>query len=142
MTAKVWLRVSAVLTLLFCAAHTFGYPWVGGLSADQLAQMRGIETTKVMTQGFARSYSDFHIGFGFYIGAMLLAQAVILWQLGALSKSEPKTTRFVTAVFAALFVATVVLDYFYFFWGPIFFSALIAATLVAALVSQSRRKKT
>lgn len=137
MTAKVWIRISSVLTLLFCAAHSLGYPWVGGLSAAQLSQMSGIETTKVMTQGFARSYADFHKGFGFYISAMLLVQSIVLWQLGALSKSEPRTARFVTGVFAVLFAATVVLDYFYFFWGPIFFSALITATLIAAFAIQS-----
>lgn len=139
MTAKLLLRISALLTLVFCAAHTLGYPWVGGLSAEQLSQMSGIDTTKVMTQGFARSYSEFHKGFGFYITVMLLVQAIVLWQLGALSRSEPHTSRFITGVFATLFVATVVLDFFYFFWGPIFFSALIAATLIAAFVVQSRR---
>jgi len=50
MTTALWLRISAVLTLLFCLAHTLGYPWVGQLTADQLAQMDGINTIKVVTQ--------------------------------------------------------------------------------------------
>ena len=132
MTAKVWLRLSAVLTLIFCLAHTFGYPWVGGLSADQLTQMSGINTITVVTEGFERSYSDFHKGFGLYISAMLLVQAIVMWQLGSTAKTEPRTAKFVTAALACLFAGTVVLDYFFFFWGPIVFSALIALTLAIA----------
>lgn len=138
MNASIWLKISAVLTLLFGIAHSLGYPWVGGLSADQLLQISGIDSIKVMTQGFARSYSDFHKGFGFYISAMLLVQAVILWQVGSTIKAEPRTARFITAFFAALFAATVVLDCFYFFWGPIIFSAIITLTLLIAYALQVR----
>jgi hypothetical protein len=136
MTTALWLRISAVLTLLFCLAHTLGYPWVGQLTADQLAQMDGINTIKVATQGFARSYADFHKGFGLYISAMLLAQAVIFWRLGSLAGVEPRSARFVAALSASVFAATVALDFFYFFWGPIIFSAVIMLTLGAAFVAR------
>ena len=136
MNSTLWLRISALLTGLFCVAHTLGYPWVGQLSAGQIAQMSGIETIKVPIQGFTRSYSDFHKGFGWYISAMLLVQAVVLWRMGSLARTEPRSARFIASVFALLFAGTVALDTLYFFWGPIIFSALIASTLaIAALKS-------
>jgi uncharacterized membrane protein len=104
--------------------------------------MSGIDTIKVVTQGFERSYSDFHKGFGLYIGAMLLVQAIIMWQLGSTAKSEPRTAKFITAALACLFAGTVVLDYFFFFWGPIVFSVVIALTLAVALFLQRGSSKT
>jgi hypothetical protein len=141
MTASTWLRISAVLTLFFCAAHTLGYPWVGQLSTVQLEQLAGIDTVKAVTQGFARSYSDFHKGFGFYVSAMLLVQAVVLWQLGSMVKTEPRTAKFITALFAASFAVTALLDCFYFFWGPIIFSGVITLTLLVAFFKQRDSRK-
>jgi hypothetical protein len=103
--------------------------------------MSGINTITVVTQGFERSYSDFHKGFGLYIAAMLLVQAIVMWQLGSTAKTEPRTAKFVTAALACLFAGTVVLDYFFFFWGPIFFSAIIALTLGIAFYMQGRPNK-
>lgn len=140
MNAKLLLRIAAVLTLLFCVGHTLGFPWVGTFTPGQLAQMDGINTIKTTTQGFARSYSDFHKAFGLYIAAMLLVQAIVLWQLGSLVKTEPRTSRFVTAALALLFAGTVVLNYFYLFWGPIIFSGVITLALLAAFYAQRPAK--
>jgi hypothetical protein len=103
--------------------------------------MSGINTITVVTEGFERSYSDFHKGFGLYISAMLLVQAIVMWQLGSTATAEPRTAKFVTAALACLFAGTVVLDYFFFFWGPIVYSAIIALTLAIAFFLQGRSSK-
>jgi len=132
MRPRVFLRLASILTLLFGVGHTLGYPWVGVATPALLSRLAEIRAMPQMTQGFARSYWDFHVGFGLYISLMFLALAVLFWRVGSLSTTEPRLARTVAAVFGALFVADIVLNLLYFFWAPIVFAAAIAACLAAA----------
>src|SRR5580700_508790 len=99
MSTRSLLRIASIVVLLFGIGHSIGYPWVGDVSAQQFDQISAVRSITAVTQGFLRSYWDFHVGFGITISLLFLAQAIIFWQLGALARHEPKSARFVAAVF-------------------------------------------
>ena len=74
------------------------------------------------------------VGFGLYIGVLLLLQPVLLWQLAAASKTDSVSARPMIAAFlAATLVGTLVLWRFIFI-VPVVFSLACAACLAMALV--------
>jgi hypothetical protein len=133
MRARISLRSASILTLLFGLGHTLGFPWVGTATPELLSKLAEIRAMATVTQGFTRSYWDFHVGFGLCISLMFLATAILLWRVGSLSATEPKLARTIAAVFCGLFVADIGLNFMYFFRLPIVFAAAIAACLAAAV---------
>jgi hypothetical protein len=139
MRASLALRITAALVFLFAAGHTSGYPWVGHMSPENVAKLsEALTSTRTVTQGFARTYGDTHVGFGLYISLFFVVQAIVTWHLAKLAPAAPTLARFIVALFAVQFAATVVLDYFYFFWGPIIFSALVTVGYLASLALMRR----
>ena len=134
MRTQSLLRIASIIALLFGIGHTIGYPWVGDVSTQQLDQISAVKSVKAVTQGFLRSYWDFHIGFGITISLLFLVQAIIFWQLGSFGKSEPKTVRFVAAVFGVFYIACTVVNFMFFFWAPIICSAILSVCLMTASV--------
>jgi hypothetical protein len=132
---KLALRITAALVLFFAIAHTSGYPWVGHMSAENVAKLsEAFDSTKTVTQGFARTYGDTHVGFGLFISLFFVVQAVVTWRLATFAATAATLARFIVALFALQYAATVLLDFFYFFWGPIIFSAVITAGYLTSLV--------
>jgi sterol desaturase/sphingolipid hydroxylase (fatty acid hydroxylase superfamily) len=139
MNATRFLKMAAVLMLLLAVGHSLGYPWVGNLTDDQFKALAGAaKSASAPIQGFERSYWDFHVGFGWMLSLVFLAQAVVVWCLAPLAAAQPRQVRIVVAVFAAQFLAMLVLDLYYFFWAPIVFCAAIALCLIAAAFSAER----
>lgn len=139
MSSSLALRITAILVLVFAIAHTLGYPWVGHMSAENMAKLFDVFTsTKTVTQGFARTYGDTHVGFGLYISLAFVIQAIVTWHLAKFAATAASLARFIAALFAIQYAATVLLDFLYFFWGPIVFSALIAAGYMTSFVLMGR----
>jgi hypothetical protein len=113
---------------------------VGNLTPEQVVDVEKVKSITAPVMGFTRSYWDFHVGFGLFISLMLCALAIVCWQLGVLVKTEPRTARFVAAVLALCFAASVPLDFMFFFWAPIVFSVIIALCLIGAAVSIKTRQ--
>jgi hypothetical protein len=128
MNASVFLRIAAALILLFGVGHSLGYPWVGNVTeAQQTALMNAIQANAAVTMGFMRSYADFHVGFGWFISIFFLVQAIVVWRLASLLGAQPAMVKFFSGLFAVQYLATLVLDYYFFFWAPIISAALVAA---------------
>jgi hypothetical protein len=128
MNASVFLKIAAVLILLFGVGHSLGYPWVGDVTeAQQTALMNAIQANTAVTMGFMRSYADFHVGFGWFISIFFLVQAIVVWRLASLLGAQPAMVKFFSGLFAVQYLANLVLDYYFFFWAPIISSALVAA---------------
>jgi len=128
MSASVFLKIAAVLILLFGVGHSLGYPWVGDVTeAQQTALMNAIQANTAVTMGFMRSYADFHVGFGWFISIFFLVQAIVVWRLASLLGAQPAMVKFFSGLFAVQYLANLVLDYYFFFWAPIISSALVAA---------------
>ena len=133
MRAKALLNVTAGLILLFGIAHTASYPWIGAVTqAQQDVLSNAFKSSVTMMQGFARSYQDTHIGFGFFISLGFATQAFVVWRLSRHAKQSPELVRLVSVAFGVQYLVSVLIEAQYLFWGPIVFSLLIAAGFIAA----------
>lgn len=132
MKATLFLRIAAGLSLIFAAGHTAGglKSWSPAGETDVLKQMRAFHFD---ASGVSRTYLDFYLGFGFFIGAYLLLQAVVLWQLASVAKSNPVQARPFVVSFLAVSIVSAVLSWAYIFVVPVVFSVVIAVCLTAAL---------
>src|SRR5579863_6342182 len=65
MKASLFYRIAAVLLLFFDAGHTSGFPWSDPKWGVDLSAMR---STHFYIIGFSRTYWDFYVGFGLFVG--------------------------------------------------------------------------
>ena len=79
MTTTLWLRIAAVILLLFTVGHTMGglQHWSPMGDNEVLRQMTAV---RFDTMGASRTYLDFFMGFGWSISIMMLLQTVLLRQ--------------------------------------------------------------
>ena len=142
MTAKSTLKVTAILVLLFGIAHTAGYPWIGPVTqAQRVVLSNAFKSSVTMMQGFARSYEDTHIGFGFFISLFFATQAFVVWRLSRHAKESPELVRVLSLAFGVQYLASAVIEVRYLFWGPIVFSLVIAAGFIASAVQLPTAKR-
>jgi hypothetical protein len=88
--------------------------------------------------GVSRTYLDFYRGFGFSLTVSLLLQAVLLWQLASLARTEPRRVGPMIASFALASLAGTVLSWIFILPQPAAFSAFLTAWLAAALFTAWR----
>lgn len=134
MQPHIWLRVSAVLTLLYCAGHTSGIPWTPGETPAAANVVTAMQTTRFGAQGVDRSYWDYYFGFGVIISVFLLILAVALWQLGSVTRSTPVAARPMMISFFLCFAINAVLSWQYFFALPAIFALAICLMIAIAFV--------
>ena len=134
MTTSLLLRIASIISLLFAAGHTLGgrHDWSPAGETDVLHAMR---TVRFEVLGVSRTYLDFYRGFGFTLSVYMLLQAVVLWQLASLARSEPSRVRGMVASFAVASVAVGLLSWKFIFPLPVVFSAVLAVCLVIAFLT-------
>ena len=128
MKASIVYRVTAVLLLLFAAAHGFGFTqhdpsW----GADTL--VASMQSLHFNVQGFDRSYWDFYLAGGYSTDVFVLFSALLAWQLGGLPAETLNRLRVITWAFALCFAAVTVVAFTYLFLPPIAFSAVMTLGL-------------
>jgi hypothetical protein len=138
MKTPLLLRIAAVITLLFFAGHTSGIPWTPAVGPEQQPVIDAMKGPSFDVLGSMRTYWDFYFGFGVTISYLLLLEAVVLWQLGTLAKSDAARLRPIIAVFFIGFVVNTFLAVEYFFVIPVIMSAIIAILLALAFYSARR----
>jgi hypothetical protein len=132
------LRMAAVIMFLYFAGHTLGAPWTPGEAPTDIAVVNAMKTDHFPVIGVERSYWDFYFGFGLVISVMQLLQAVLLWQLATLAKTDAARLRPIIAVFCVSLFINAVLGWMYFFAIPLVMALLIAICLLLAFVSARR----
>jgi hypothetical protein len=138
MKAFHFLRMAAALTLLYCAGHTSGMPWTPYTGAEAASVLEAMKSHTFAEQGFKGTYWDLYIGFGLVISLYLLLQAVVLWQVSSLAKTDARSVRPIVASFLFAFVINVVVSWKYFFVVPVVLGGLIASCLAIALILAAR----
>jgi hypothetical protein len=133
MAARLWLRISAVVAALFALGHTLGGRKYWSPTGDNavLEQMRDVHFD---VMGVSRSYFDFYLAFGYSLSVAMFMQAVLLWQLAGLVATDAARVRPMIAVITAAVVASGVIAWLMIFPLPAYFSLVLAACLVVALV--------
>jgi hypothetical protein len=139
MKASLLLRIAAIVTLLFFAGHTAGIPWTPSLGPDELRVVEAMKGPSFDVVGSTRTYWDFYFGFGVTISYLLLLEAIVLWQLGTLAKTEAIRLRPIIAVFFFGFLVNIFLAAKYFFVIPLVMSVLVAILLALAFYAAGKR---
>ena len=136
MTTTLWLRIAAVIQLLFTVGHTLGgrKRWSPMGDNEVLRQMT---TVHFDTMGANRSYLDFFMGFGWSLSVVMLLQAVLMWQLATLARTDPASVRPLILTFVLATVATGFIAWRFIFPVPALFSLLVVAVLVIAYIASS-----
>ena len=140
MQAFHFLRVAAVLTLLWFAGHSAGVPWTPYTDPEAKTVLEAMKNHSFEAEGFKGTYWDLYFGFGVTISVLLLLQAVVLWQVASLAKRDPTRVRPIVASFLVAYILTGALVWIYFFAVPAVMVAAIALCLVLSLVLASRTK--
>ena len=135
MKPPILLRSASILTFIHAGLHTFG----GLLSApshgpEEITVLNAMKSFRFEFMGSPRTYWDFYFGFGLFLTVSLLLQAVLLWQLASLTKSDPDKARPFIAALLIAFIAAVVLSWRFFFIAPLVTEALIAILIGLAYV--------
>jgi len=139
---KAILNFAAGMILLFGIAHTAGYPWIGPVTQAQRDVLSdAFKSSVTVMQGFARSYEDTHIGFGFFISLCFATQAFVVWRLARRVKESPELVRLLCVAFGVQYGVSVWIEAKYLFWGPIVFSLLIAAAFIASALQLRTGKR-
>ena len=141
MKPAVLLRIAAIINLLYFVAHTAGIPWTPALGPAELSVLEAMKTHGFQAGGFTRTYWEFYLGFGVAISGFLLVQAVALWQLASLARSDAARLRPIAASFLVAFVVNAIVAWLYFFPVPAVMAAAIASCLglaIAASKAQTR----
>jgi hypothetical protein len=138
MKTPLLLRIAAVITFLYFAGHTSGIPWTPVLGPREIPVIEAMKSHPFALDGFRRTYWDLYFGFGLIISGFLLVQAVVLWQLSSLAKTDALRVRPIVASFFVAFIANAVLSWKYFFAIPVFTAVAISACLAFAFVMAGR----
>jgi hypothetical protein len=137
MTSTVFLRIASIVSGLFAVGHTVGGTQSWSPSGETEV-LRAMKSFRFDAEGVSRSYYDFYLGFGFTISVYLLLQAVLLWQLAAIAKTEPLRARPLIGSFFLASVACAFVSWRFIFAVPVVFAALVAVSLGAALLASRR----
>ena len=91
----IWLRVASVLQAVGTVLHTMatasGTPSGSATAgAREQAVLDAMRSFHFDMMGSSRSVWDFYRGYEFSITVVFAALAVLMWQLGSLSRAEPR----------------------------------------------------
>jgi hypothetical protein len=138
MKAFHFLRIASVITLLWFAGHTAGRPWTPYTDPEALPILEAMKNHSFEAEGFKGTYWDLYYGFGLMISAYVLVQAVVLWQVSTLAKTDAIRVRPIVASFLVSFIISGAVAWQYFFIVPVVMAGVIALCLALALVLASR----
>src|SRR5712672_3737005 len=78
MKPSILLRVASILTLIFCAGHTYGALASSSRDPEQAAVFMAMQAFPFEIMGARRTHWDFYRGFSLLFSATLLLLAVLL----------------------------------------------------------------
>jgi hypothetical protein len=132
MTTTIWLRISAVISLLFTIGHTMGGLKRWSPMGDN-AVLQAMSTVRFEAMGATRTYLDFFMAFGWSLSVTMLMQSVLLWQLATLAATDAVRVRPLVAVIALATAASGIIAWRMIFPLPAIFSAVLVASLAMAI---------
>jgi hypothetical protein len=106
-----FLRVAAVITLLYFAGHTAGMPWTPYTDPEATPILEAMKNHSFEAEGFKGTYWDLYFGFGLIISVYLLVQAAVLWQVASLAKIDAIRVRPIVASFLVGFIINAALSW-------------------------------
>ncbi|GLQ45150.1 hypothetical protein GCM10007862_02010 [Dyella lipolytica] len=139
MKASTFLRIASAIAFLFAIGHTMGVPWTPATDAPESALLASMKSLHFPVMGTDRSYWDFYVGFGVSISVYLFTQAIVLWQMASLARSDAKRVRPLIVTFFVSYLAMGAITLRYFFVVPIVLTVAMCICLALACLSAWRR---
>jgi hypothetical protein len=136
MKQTILLRTASVLTLIFCAGHTYGALGTSTRSPDEAAVFMAMQAYPFSIMGVRRTHWEFYRGFSLLLTVTLLLLAVLLWQLGGLARSDAARLRPLIATLFLGYLGFTILCGMYFFTAPAALSAASAICLALAFAAR------
>jgi hypothetical protein len=140
MKSPLFLRIASIITLLYFGGHTAGMPWTPAVGPGEVPVLEAMKSHSFDAEGFKRTYWDFYFGFGVIISGFLLVQAVVIWQLGSLAKTDALQVRPIVASFLVAFLVNAFFAWKHFFAVPVVMAVAISVCLALAFVIAGRSK--
>jgi len=137
MKQTILLRAASVLTLILCAGHTYRVLAPSFRGPEEAAVFMAMQAYPFNIMGFRRTHWEFYKGFSLLFSVTLLLLAVLLWQLGAMARSDGLRIRPLIATLFLGYLGFTILCGMYFFTAPAALSA--AAGICIALAFTSAR---
>jgi hypothetical protein len=134
MKTTILLRITSILSLLFAVLHTLGGTKSWSPVGDNEA-FRVMRSFRFDVEGVSRTYLDFYVGFGFTVSVYQLLQAVLLWQLATIAKTDSIQARPLIVSFFVASLACMLVAKIFIFTVPAVFSAVIAVCLGVTIYS-------
>jgi hypothetical protein len=133
------LRITSLVTLIFAAGHS-----LGGMESwspmGETEVLKAMKSFRFDAEGMTRTYFDFYLGFGLILSVCLFLQAVLLWQLAALAKTEALRLRPLLVSFFLASVVSAGLSWKFIFALPAVSFVVIAVGLGLAFFAASGRE--
>ncbi|KAA6464881.1 hypothetical protein DYQ86_02690 [Acidobacteria bacterium AB60] len=133
MKSALFLRIASVLTVVHAVLHTIGGVFGSIQPGPATVAVTAMKANQFMAMGHLRSYWDFFRGMGLAMTIAMMMEAIVMWQLGALAKTEAARLRPITATFLVGYLVLSVNSNRYFFSGPVIVEIVIALCLAAAI---------
>jgi len=128
-----FLRVASALTFIHALLHTAGGVFGKASPGLQQETMSLMRTNQFQILTTTRTYWQLYLGFGLAISIFLLAEAIIFWQLGQMSKTDASRLRPLLLTFLMAYLALAVNSAVFFFAPPVIIEVLIALCLGLAI---------
>ena len=137
MNTTIWLRISAIISLLFAVGHSLGGLQSWSPIADNTV-LQSMRTVHFDVMGVHRSYLDFYVGFGYSLSVSLFLQSVLLWFLSNVARGDAAITRPMIAAFVVAIALGGIIAWRYLFPVPALFSLALCAPLIVAFIATHR----
>lgn len=132
MKAWVWLRAASMVLLLFALGHGLGHLRMNHAPPQILAVYGVMKATQFQMEGLTRTVWDFYTGFSLASFISVFTLGVIVWQVGGVARTQPKTVRpIVVAILIGQAFYTIVC-WTNFIYPPAILSTLVTLFLAAA----------
>jgi hypothetical protein len=132
MTATIWLRISAVVSMLFALGHTLGgFKYWSPIGDNPV--LRAMRDVHFDAMGVSRSYFDFYMAFGYCLSVSGIMQSILLWQLGGLASTGAARVRPLIYVIAVAVAISGVISWRMILPVPALCSLVLLTCLVMAI---------
>jgi hypothetical protein len=137
MRSTLFLRFASVLTFIHAVLHTIGGVFGKVDPGPAAVAVAAMKSNQFLLMGHMRSFWDFYRGLGLGATISMTAEAIVLWQLASLARTDARRMRPIITTFAVAYAVLAVNSYTYFFLGPVIAEILIVVCLGLAIVTAS-----
>ena len=138
MKPTLWLRLAAIILVLFAAGHTAGFLSFRPHTAEGLAVWDAMQRVHFAEGGSTFSYGGFYIGFGLFITLFDLYLAWMAFYLGTHWSTMPRQAATLAWSQVALHTAGAALAVRYFSIEPATLSIVLIVCFALAALSISK----